>query len=63
MFNGVVRELNKVWYVLSLKKNQNFLDDLEAKDYKFTIKNGTIKFTYEATVILQEKYKWWSEYF
>ena len=51
MFNGMVRELKEVRYVLALKKNLIYVDALEAKGYKVTIEDGTMKFTYRAMVI------------
>ena len=54
MFNEIVRELKKVRYVLVLKKNLISIGILEAKGYKVTIRNSTMKFTYRAIVILQE---------
>ncbi|KAH9704495.1 retrovirus-related pol polyprotein from transposon TNT 1-94-like protein [Citrus sinensis] len=53
MFDGMVRELKKVRFVPALKKNLISVDALEAKGYKVTIENGTIKFTHRAMVILQ----------
>ncbi|KAH9752435.1 hypothetical protein KPL71_014676 [Citrus sinensis] len=53
LFDGMVRELKEVRYVSALKKNLIFVGALEAKGYKVTIENGTIKFTYGAMVILQ----------
>ena len=53
MFDGIVRELKEVIYVLVLKKKLIFVGVLEAKGYKVTIKDGTIKFTYRAIVILR----------
>ena len=49
----MIRELKEVKYVPALKKNLNFVGTLEAKRYKVTIENGTIKFIYGALVILQ----------
>lgn len=54
MFNEIVRELKKVRYVLVLKKNLISIGILEAKGYKVTVRNSTMKFTYRAIVILQE---------
>ena len=53
MFDGIVRELKKVRYFLTLKKNLIWVGALEAKGYKVTIENGIMKFTYGAMVILQ----------
>ncbi|KAH9686470.1 hypothetical protein KPL70_014355 [Citrus sinensis] len=52
LFDGIVRELKEVRYILVLKKNLIFMGALEAKGYKVTIENSTIKFTYGAMVIL-----------
>ncbi|KAH9717385.1 hypothetical protein KPL71_021793 [Citrus sinensis] len=53
MFDGMVRELKKVRFVQALKKNLISVGALEAKDYKVTIKDGIMKFTHGAMVILQ----------
>ncbi|KAH9733955.1 Integrase catalytic domain-containing protein [Citrus sinensis] len=53
MFDGMVRELKKVRFVLALKKNLISVGALEAKGYKVTIEDGIIKFTHGAMVILQ----------
>ena len=50
----MVRELKKVRYVPVLKKNLISVSALEAKGYKITIEDGTMKFTYGAMVIVQE---------
>ncbi|KAH9699706.1 hypothetical protein KPL71_024470 [Citrus sinensis] len=54
MFGGMIRELKKVRFVSVLKKNLISVGVLEAKGYKITIRNGTMKFTHGAMVILQE---------
>lgn len=51
MFNRIVRELKEVKYVSVLEKNQISISALEAKRYKLTIVDGTVKFTYMAIVI------------
>lgn len=51
MFNRIVRELKEVKYVSVLEKNQISISALEAKCYKLTIVDGTVKFTYMAIVI------------
>ncbi|KAH9671777.1 retrovirus-related pol polyprotein from transposon TNT 1-94-like protein [Citrus sinensis] len=53
MFDGMVRELKKVRFVPALKKNLISVGALEAKGYKVTIKDGIMKFTHGAMVILQ----------
>ena len=53
MFDGMVRELKKVRFVPALKKNLISVGALEAKGYKVTIEDGTMKFTHGAMVILQ----------
>ena len=53
MFDGMVRELKEVRFVPALKKNLISVGALEAKGYKITIEDGTIKFTHRAMVILQ----------
>lgn len=53
MFNGMVREQKEVKYILILKKNIIFVSTLEAKSYKVTIKDDTMKFMYWVMVILQ----------
>ena len=50
--NRMVRELKEVRYVPALKKNLISMDDLEAKCYKVTIENNTMKFMYRAMMIL-----------
>ena len=53
MFNEMIRELKEVRYIPALKKNLISVGALEAKDYKVTIEDGTMKFTHGAMVILQ----------
>ncbi|KAH9699499.1 hypothetical protein KPL71_024377 [Citrus sinensis] len=53
MFDGMVKELKKVRFVLALKKNLISVGALEAKGYKVTIEDGIMKFTHGAMVILQ----------
>ena len=53
IFDRMVRELKEVRYVPVLKKNLISVGALEAKGYKVTIENDTIKFTYGAMMILQ----------
>ena len=53
LFDGMIRELKKVRFVPALKKNIISVGALEAKGYKVTIENGTMKFTHGAMVILQ----------
>ncbi|KAH9789922.1 hypothetical protein KPL71_003219 [Citrus sinensis] len=53
MFYEMIRELKEVRYIPTLKKNLISVGALEAKGYKVTIENGTMKFTYGAMVILQ----------
>ncbi|KAH9689155.1 Integrase catalytic domain-containing protein [Citrus sinensis] len=53
MFDGIVRELKEVRFVPTLKKNLISVGALEAKGYKVTIEDGTMKFTHGAKVILQ----------
>ncbi|KAH9689071.1 hypothetical protein KPL70_015335 [Citrus sinensis] len=53
MFDGIVRELKEVRFVPTLKKNLISVGALEAKGYKITIEDGTMKFTHGAKVILQ----------
>ncbi|KAH9741104.1 Integrase catalytic domain-containing protein [Citrus sinensis] len=53
MFDGMVRELKEVRFVPALKKNLIFVGALEAKGFKVTIEDGTMKFTLGAMVILQ----------
>ncbi|KAH9660217.1 hypothetical protein KPL70_024138 [Citrus sinensis] len=53
MFDGMVRELKEVRFVLEIKKNLISVGALEAKGYKVTIEDGTMKFTHGAMVILQ----------
>ena len=53
MFDGMIRELKEVRFVPALKKNLIFVGALEAKGYKVTIEDGTMKFTHGAMVILQ----------
>ncbi|KAH9794681.1 hypothetical protein KPL71_004983 [Citrus sinensis] len=53
MFDGMVRELKKVRFVPTLKKNLISVGALEAKGYKVTIEDGIMKFTHGAMVILQ----------
>ncbi|KAH9718108.1 hypothetical protein KPL71_022089 [Citrus sinensis] len=53
MFDGMVRELKEVRFVTALKKNLISVGALEAKCYKVTIKDGIMKFTHGAMVILQ----------
>ncbi|KAH9672465.1 hypothetical protein KPL70_017737 [Citrus sinensis] len=52
MFDGMVRELKEVRFVPALKKNLISVGALEAKGYKVTIEDGTMKFTHGAMVIL-----------
>ena len=53
MFDEIVIELREVRYVSTLKKNIIFVCALEAKGYKFTIEDCTLKFTHGAMMILQ----------
>ncbi|KAH9754532.1 Integrase catalytic domain-containing protein [Citrus sinensis] len=53
MFNGMIRELKEVRFVSALKKNLISVGALEAKGYKVTVRDGTMKFTHGAMVILQ----------
>ncbi|KAH9666242.1 Integrase catalytic domain-containing protein [Citrus sinensis] len=53
MFDGMVRELKEVRFVTEMKKNLISVGALEAKGYKVTIEDGTMKFTHGAMVILQ----------
>ncbi|KAH9657504.1 hypothetical protein KPL70_023101 [Citrus sinensis] len=53
VFDGMVRELKKVRFVPALKKNLISVGALEAKGYKVTIEDGTMKFTHGVMVILQ----------
>ncbi|KAH9779099.1 Integrase catalytic domain-containing protein [Citrus sinensis] len=53
MFDGMIRELKEVRFVPALKKNLISVGALEAKGYKVTIEDGTMKFTHGAMVILQ----------
>ncbi|KAH9684519.1 Integrase catalytic domain-containing protein [Citrus sinensis] len=53
IFDGMVRELKEVRFVPTLKKNLISMGALEAKGYKVTIEDGTMKFTHGAMVILQ----------
>ncbi|KAH9706402.1 hypothetical protein KPL70_012195 [Citrus sinensis] len=53
IFDGMVRELKEVRFVPALKKNLISVGALEAKGYKVTIEDGTMKFTHGAMVILQ----------
>ena len=53
MFDGMIRELKEVRFVPGLKKNLIYVGALEAKAYKVTIEDGTMKFTHGAMVILQ----------
>ena len=48
----MVRELKDIRFVPALKKNLISMGALEAKCYKVTIENGTMKFTYGAMMIL-----------
>ncbi|KAH9753660.1 hypothetical protein KPL71_015154 [Citrus sinensis] len=53
MFDGIIRELKEVRFIPTLKKNLIYVGALEAKGYKVTIEDGTMKFTNGAMVILQ----------
>ncbi|KAH9751460.1 hypothetical protein KPL71_014309 [Citrus sinensis] len=53
MFDGMVKELKEVRFVPALKKNLISVGALEAKGYKVTIEDGTMKFTHGAIMILQ----------
>ncbi|KAH9669389.1 Integrase catalytic domain-containing protein [Citrus sinensis] len=53
MFDGMVRELKEVRFVPTLKKNLISVGALEAKGYKATIEDDTMKFTHGAMLILQ----------
>ncbi|KAH9781794.1 Integrase catalytic domain-containing protein [Citrus sinensis] len=53
IFDGIVRELKEIRFVPALKKNLIFVGALEAKGYKVTIEDGTMKFTHGVMVILQ----------
>ena len=53
MFDRMVRELKEVRFVPALKKNLISVGALEAKGYKVTIEDGTMKFTHGTMVILQ----------
>ncbi|KAH9752745.1 Integrase catalytic domain-containing protein [Citrus sinensis] len=53
MFDRMVRELKEVRFVPALKKNLISVGALEAKGYKVTIEDDTMKFTHGAIVILQ----------
>ena len=52
LFDGMVRELKEVRFVPTLKKNLISVGALEAKGYKVTIEDGTMKFTHGVMVIL-----------
>ncbi|KAH9729490.1 hypothetical protein KPL70_009367 [Citrus sinensis] len=53
MFDGMVRELKEVRFVPALKKKLISVGALEAKSYRVSIKDGIMKFTHGAMVILQ----------
>ncbi|KAH9718032.1 Integrase catalytic domain-containing protein [Citrus sinensis] len=53
IFDGMVRELKEVRFVLALKKNLISVGALKAKGYKVTIEDCVMKFTHGAMVILQ----------
>ncbi|KAH9662850.1 hypothetical protein KPL70_019489 [Citrus sinensis] len=53
MFDGMVKELKEIRFVTEIKKNLIYVGALEAKGYKVTIEDGTMKFTHGAMVILQ----------
>ncbi|KAH9682404.1 hypothetical protein KPL71_027339 [Citrus sinensis] len=53
MFDRMVRELKDVRFVPALKKNLISVGALEAKGYKITIEDDTMKFIHGAMVILQ----------
>ena len=52
MFYGIIRELKEISFVPALKKNIIFVGALEAKSYKVTFEDDTMKFIYGAMVIL-----------
>ena len=52
IFDGMVKELKNVRYIPTLKKNSISLRAFEAKGYKVSIENSTMKFTFGAMVIL-----------
>ena len=58
MFDGMVRELKKIRYVPVSKKKLISIGALEAKGYKITIEDGTIKFAHGDMMILQDKKLW-----
>ena len=53
MFDGMVRKLKEVRFVPVLKEKLISVGALEVKGYKLTIKDGIMKFTHGAMVILQ----------
>ena len=53
LFIRMGRELKEVRYVPTLKKNLISISGFEAKGYKVTIEDDTIKFTYGAMVIMK----------
>ncbi|KAH9753759.1 hypothetical protein KPL71_015193 [Citrus sinensis] len=53
IFDGMIRELKEVRFIPTLKNNLIYMGALEAKGYKVTIEDGTMKFTHGAMVIMQ----------
>jgi hypothetical protein len=53
MFDGIVRILTNVRYVLYLKKNLISLGTLDSLGYGYSAKNGVIKITKGAMVIMK----------
>ena len=53
MFDGVVRTLDDVRYVLDLKRNLIPLSTLNTKGYKYTGKGGVLKISKRALVVMK----------
>ena len=53
MFNGIVRILTNVRYVIDLKKNLISFGTLDSLVYGYSAKNGVMKITKGAMVIMK----------
>jgi hypothetical protein len=54
MFNGIIRTLIDVRYVLKLKKNLIYLGVLDSGGHKFTCQGGLLKVSKGALVVMKE---------
>ena len=53
MFDGVVKELTEVRYVLQMKKNIISVGAVESKGLKMTLENGILKVTKGSMIVIK----------